>query len=657
MKLRTALGTCASLALLWACANVGNPEGGPFDMTPPRLIEARPGLRATGVKTQRIELRFDEFIKISQQDKIIVSPPQIQQPLITAGGKSVSIKLLDSLRPETTYSLYFDDAIVDNNEDNPIENFAYTFSTGTQIDTMQLGGTVLDAETLEPVSGLVIGAYWAEGLADSVALQQAFPFASKTNKMGRFTMRGLRDSVYRVFALKDNDNNYRYDGQSEGFAFAGDLFRTTKLDSIKTDTIRIDSIVRRDTLWRDSLVTYQHTYYRPDDIVLRYFTPRSKARGLERSNRLDSLRISLEFMEPQTNAPRLVSLDKPEAKPEQLYTPSLSGKSVTYWLRDDALIGADSIRFALTYPRTDSLMQLSQKTDTLTFYKPKNRDNERKAPKLKEGERAPNPFKLVFSGASGVLAGTPSDSLLLTSNFPIEALRREHIRLEMATDSVFAPLDFSLRADSLDGLRYILGFERKYKARYRVAIDSAAVRSIYGHLCDSVGYEQKTEDEGELGRLAVSVQGLDPSGVYIAQLLSKSGEPLMSLPLAHAKGEAGSEATADSTQTEAKVQGLALEFADLKPDTYYLRLFVDSDGDGRWTTGDYPTRQPEMMYYSPMKYEVKKSFTTSETWAPLEKPLSEQKPEELRKQKPEEKKRREDKNKDYYKRMEDKKRK
>ncbi|MDY3090678.1 MAG: Ig-like domain-containing protein [Porphyromonas sp.] len=657
MKLKTIVAGLGSLALLWACANVGNPEGGPFDMTPPRLIEAKPAHRATGVQGQRIELRFDEFIKVSQQDKIIVSPPQIQQPLITAGGKAVHIKLLDSLRPETTYSIYFDDAIVDNNEDNPIENFAYTFSTGTQIDTMQLGGMVLDAETLEPVGGLVVGAYWAEGLADSAALSTPFPFASKTSKMGRFTMRGLRDSVYRVFALKDDDNNYRYNGQSEGFAFLSDKFRTSKLDSVKTDTIRIDSIVRRDTLWRDSLVTYQHTYYRPDDIVLRYFVPRSKARGLERSNRIDSLRIVLDFIEGQTSAPRLVSLDKPSAQPESLYMPSLSGTSVTYWLRDESLIHADSIRFALTYPRTDSLMQLSQKTDTLTFYKPKARANDTTRRKLKEGEKAPNPFTLTFSGASGVLAGTPRDSLILTSNYPIKGLRKEHIRLEATQDGVFAPLPFELRVDSLDGLRHILQFARSYKGRYRATIDSAAVRSIYGHLCDSVGYEQKTEDEAEFGRLAISVQGLDPSGTYVVQLLGKSGDPLMSLPLAKPREGAELGATSDSTESQTQTQGLALEFPDLRPETYYLRLFVDSDGDGRWTTGDYPTRQPEMMYYSPMKYEVKKSFTTSETWVPLEKPLSQQKPEELRKTKPEEKKRREDKNKEYHQRMADKKRK
>lgn len=653
MKVRDIFGTLLAATLLWACANVGNPEGGPFDMQAPRLLGSKPELRALGVKGQRIELQFDEYVKISQQDKIIVSPPQIKPPLISANGKSVTLRLQDSLKPETTYSIYFDDAIVDNNEDNPIENFSYTFSTGQTIDTMQIAGSVLDAETLEPVGGVVIGAYWAGTVGDSTILKESFPFASKTSKAGVFTVRGLRDSVYRLFALKDDDNNYRYNGQSEGLAYTLEEFRTSKLDSIKTDTIKIDSIVRRDTLWRDSLVTYNHTYYKPDNVVLRYFTPKSKVRGLERNARLDSLRISLDFSEYLASAPQLRSLDKPNVAPDKLYEPSLSGRSVTYWLLDKDLISADSIRFALTYSKTDSLLQLSEQTDTLTFLKPKARA-ESKPKKLKEGEREPNPFRLTFTGAKGVQASTPHDSLIFTSNFPLERLDSTMIRLESSSDSVYKPQPFTLQRDSLDGMRYFLGFPRAYATRYRVRIDSASIRSIYGHVCDSLVFEQKIDEEKEFGRLAVTVKGLTSEAPLVAQLLSKSGDAMMTLSSTQAK--AVDKPTADSLQT-AGLGEVTFEFPDLKPDTYYLRLFLDEDRDGKWTTGDYPSRQPEMMYYSPNKYEVKKTFTTSETWEPLATPLNKQKPQELLKNKPEEKKRREDKNKEYHKRMADKQRK
>lgn len=745
-----------AIALLWACANIGNPEGGPFDVTPPRLIKAKPEPRSTGVTAQRLVLEFDEFIKISGQDKIIVSPPQHKPPIITANGRSISVKLLDSLRPNTTYSIYFDDAVVDNNEDNPLEDLDYTFSTGSKVDTMRLGGVVLDAENLEPISGLVIGAYVAGSWQDSLVFKESFPFASKTNKQGRFVVRGLQDTVYRIFALKDDDNDYRYKKDAEGFAFLSTPFKTTKLDSIKTDTIRIDSIVRRDTLYRDSLVTYNHTYYYPNELVLRYFKPQNQRRGLERSTREDSLRIVLDFIQPPKQAPLLRSIDKPTAAYEDLYYPIISGRSVTYWLRDKELIGADSIRFAIEYERTDSLMQISQQRDTLTFMKPRVKEDKKKPKKPNEEQVPENPFKLNFAGATGLMASTPMDSLSLRSNLPIQSLREGQIQLEVSLDSVYKAQPYRLQRDSLDALRYNLLFERQYGAKYRLRVDSGAIQSIYGHTSDSLKYEQSVEAENALGALQIRIEGLDTDRSCIVQLLDKGDKVLLSQalrpapstneapgstsvdqgtnaeeknkpqdpklpntsdapqglkPTVNNKGttsratnkapqaKTSSEAltnnsTAEevhSTTSEAKQikdnqgnkvstdriipQGEStnypkeenpnkakpgkawlVEFKALKPDTYYLRMFVDDNADGQWTSGDYPSRLPEAMYYSPEKYEVKKSFTTSETWKPLALPLNKQKPLDLLKNKPEEKRKREDKNKEYYKRLEDKKR-
>ena len=246
-------------------------------------------MKATGVNTHHFTLTFDENVKLSSQtDKIIVSPPQREAARITANGHHVSIILSDSLRPSTTYSFYFDDVIVDNNEDNPLENFGYLVSTGERIDSMQLAGRVIDALTFEPINGLIVGAYPEEKINDSTLRLHPFPFVSKTNKMGFFTMRGLPNSSYKVFATRDNDANYQYSDRSEGLAFSAQTYKTTLRDSMRTDTIRIDSIVRRDTLHRDSLVTYPYTYYYPQDIALRYSVAQVERRGLERHSRLDS---------------------------------------------------------------------------------------------------------------------------------------------------------------------------------------------------------------------------------------------------------------------------------------------------------------------------------------------------------------------------------
>lgn len=535
---------------------------------------------------------------------------------------------------------------------------------------MQIGGLVLDAETLEPIAKLVVGAYPDSGWRDSLVIQEGFPFAGKTDKQGRFVIRGLRDTTYRIFALKDDDNDFRYNPYAEGFAFLSKQFKTSKLDSIKTDTIRIDSIVRRDTLHRDSLVTYNHTYYYPNDIVLRYFSPKSRRLGLERSGREDSLRINLEFSEELQQAPILHSLDKVAQAPDALYYTSLDKHTATYWLKDKELINADSIRFAITYSKTDSLMQIVQQSDTLTFMRPRSKSESKKKPKGEEQAQGggPKPFQLTFSGAKGIEASTPQDSLILTSNLPIQGLNTSHIRLEASADSIYTPQPYRLQRDSLKGLQYSLHFERKYAWKYRVRIDSAGIHSIYGHPCDSIVFEQRVEEEKNLGALQIRLEGLDNKLNYIAQLLDKGGNPLRSLSVQMASKPLDSLTTlakdslapSDSLPTASPAPttlAWQVEFTDLKPDTYYLRMFVDDNGDKVWTSGAYPERLPELMLYSPEKYEVKKSFTTSETWKPYALPAHKQKPLELLRTKPEEKKKRENKNIEYYQRLEDKKRK
>ena len=134
-----------ALILFSACAKMGSPDGGWYDETPPKVIGASPADQATNVKTKNIKIYFDEFIKIEDaQNKVVVSPPQLEAAEIVGKGKYIDIKLLDSLKENTTYTIDFSDAISDNNEGNPLGNYTYSFSTGETIDTMEVSGYVLD---------------------------------------------------------------------------------------------------------------------------------------------------------------------------------------------------------------------------------------------------------------------------------------------------------------------------------------------------------------------------------------------------------------------------------------------------------------------------------------------------------------------------------
>ena len=148
---------CIACAVV-GCARMGQPDGGWYDDDPPVVIGSYPVDQSTNVKAKKITIYFDEFIKLEDAtSKVTVSPPQLEMPEINASGKKIVVALQDSLKENTTYTIDFSDAISDNNEGNPLGNYTYSFSTGDQIDTLEVSGYVLDASNLEPVKGIKVG--------------------------------------------------------------------------------------------------------------------------------------------------------------------------------------------------------------------------------------------------------------------------------------------------------------------------------------------------------------------------------------------------------------------------------------------------------------------------------------------------------------------
>ena len=208
---------------------------------------------------------FDEFVKIEKAaEKVVVSPPQITPPEIKTNGKKIVVQLDDSLKANTTYSIDFSDAIVDYNEGNPLGNFAILFSTGEQIDTLAVSGTVLNAANLEPLKGILVGLH--SDLSDSAFTTKPFDRVSRTDADGRFTIRGIAPGSYRAYALQDVNQNYMFDQKNEMIAF---------LDSLVTPYTELRTY--QDTTWIDSLTvdtirSVPYVHYLPDDLVLLAFT-------------------------------------------------------------------------------------------------------------------------------------------------------------------------------------------------------------------------------------------------------------------------------------------------------------------------------------------------------------------------------------------------
>lgn len=184
----------------YACASTGSPDGGPYDEDPPKFVRATPEPNTKNNTRKKIAIEFNEFIQLEKaSEKVIISPPQNEAPEVKTSGKRVLVNFYDSLRPNTTYTIDFGDAIVDNNEGNPMGNFSYAFSTGDTIDTMQVSGVVLNSADLEPIKGIQVGLH--KNLNDSAFTTLPFDRISRTDSRGQFIIRGIAPGTYRIYAL------------------------------------------------------------------------------------------------------------------------------------------------------------------------------------------------------------------------------------------------------------------------------------------------------------------------------------------------------------------------------------------------------------------------------------------------------------------------
>ncbi|MDE5745827.1 MAG: Ig-like domain-containing protein [Paramuribaculum sp.] len=264
-----------------ACASMGRPEGGPRDEEPPVFLGSTPAPGALNVDKNKIILRFNENVQVNDAlTKIVISPAQVTPPLITAAGKNIIVELRDSLIPDVTYTIDCSDAIRDLNEGNIIDGFSFAFSTGPVIDTLQISGMVLQASNLEPAQGMLVGVY--SNLEDSAVRTLPLERITKTNQLGQFTLRNLKEGTYRIFALKDNNRDWHWD-RSEDVAFLDVTVTPTVSDEMVTDTLKAAD-------GSDSIISRLTAVYAPNDVLLTWFNEDYKAQYmLEMTERTETV--------------------------------------------------------------------------------------------------------------------------------------------------------------------------------------------------------------------------------------------------------------------------------------------------------------------------------------------------------------------------------
>lgn len=584
-----------------ACANIAGPNGGPYDEKPPRFVSSTPPPLQTNYTGRRVEIVFDELIQVEKPSQnVVIAPPQKELPNIQIIGRKIRVELKDTLRPNTTYTIDFGNSIADNNEKNPIGHFSFAFSTGDVIDSLEVAGVLLNAENLEPMPNIVVGLH--ANPADTAFTRLPFDRTSKTDDRGRFTIRNIATGTYRIYALADANRDYRFDQPGEAIAF---------LDSTVTPTFRFAT--RQDTTWKDSVTvdtirTVDYTHFLPDNVVLRLFKETAQRQYMLRPSRDRADLFTLHFNAPLDTLPTVTLLDDaPRRSAPWFLTQTMAGRTaVRYWITDSAVWQRDTVHLRVDYLKSDSTNTLQPQTDTihLAWRKPRARR------KSKDGGNKPERRPLVFqSNASGVVEVTDTVSFLFEE--PMADLRREDFRLEQQVDTAWTAVDFTLEQDSLDLLKYNLRHAWTYGTNYRVAVDSARLRSLYGRTNDAYESTFSIRKREEYGHLYINIEGIDTTA--FVELLNASDEPLRRVRVKHG----------------------GVLFANLKPDTYYARLTVDTNANDRWDTGDYAThRQPEVVYYSPKAYAIRANWEIEETWAPKALPLDRQKPIAITKNKP-----------------------
>ena len=622
--------------MVYSCASMGTPDGGPYDEEPPKFLGSMPELHAVNNNKKKIELEFDEFIKLEKaSEKVIISPPQLEQPEIKVVGKKVVVELLDTLKEATTYTIDFSDAIVDNNEGNPMGNFSYSFSTGEVIDTMEVSGTVLEASNLEPIKGIQVGLH--KDLGDSAFVNKPFDRVSRTDSRGRFSIRGIAPGKYRIYALKDGNQNYLFDSKSEMIAFC--------------DSVIIPSFVpatRQDTLWKDSLTvdtikTVKYTRYLPDDILLRAFKEENTRQYLVKSQRDKLNHFILTFSAKADTLPTLKGLNFDE-KDAFIVESTDRNDSICYWIKDSLLYERDTLAIQMDYLYTDTLDKLVPKTDTLYLTNKISREKrlqlaqaeaEKKDKERKKMEKRGKTVEAEKTKFLEMKVDAPSSfdiykNVQLNFEEPIASVDTAAIHMEVKVDTLWKETPFLFMADSIIPRQYEILAEWEPEKEYRLTIDSAAIKGLYGLHTDKVQQTMKVKKQDEYGTLLLNIEGAGKGA--IVELLDNSGKVLRSEPV--------------------NKEGMA-DFYYLNPGTkYYIRLFIDRNGNGMWDTGNFMEGiQPEEVYYFPKVWEMRANFEFEETWDIHAVPLDRQKLDEIKKQKPEEQKRIQNKNQERAKKL------
>ncbi|MBQ1964163.1 MAG: Ig-like domain-containing protein, partial [Tidjanibacter sp.] len=506
-----------SSSLLWRCANISSPQGGPKDSLPPIIVSAAPMFNTTEFTGNTITIGFDEYVVIKDQQKEFFTSPMMKRtPKLTTIGKTIRITILDTLAENQTYALNFGSSVVDNNEGNILSDLRYVFSTGREIDSMVMSGYTVSASKGDSVSKSLIFFYPAEVDSipdyDSILFKHKPAVVARAANNGIFVAQNLKPIDYKIYAIQDNNNNYTYDPETDMVGF---------LDSVRNPLREPDFSV-----WYD---TTRHYLTANPQLYFKMFTDgRFKRQSLAESKRPEQHKVTLLFGAPQ---PEILEFSIDSIAPEEIITEyETKGRdTINYWLNVPSERLGDTLRGRVIYLKHDSVNSLVPDTAKLELFwkyfeskeekKAREEEEKKKEKALRDSveyipPKVPNPFKVDFS--RGEL--NPERPLTFTFAMPLTEVDTTAIELyyvgevvenqnqsgpmdrkgrasapQMAADSTavaekepeLPKVDFTFEQDTANMKIWHLRSQWKPKSKYRMMIPAGAFRNVASQQNDT----------------------------------------------------------------------------------------------------------------------------------------------------------------------------
>ncbi len=570
---------------LYRCANVIAPTGGPKDVTPPKVVKSMPANHSANFTGNKFSITFDEYIKLDKiTQQLLVSPPMAEIPDFRLKGKTLSIHFKEALKPNTTYSIFFGDAIQDITEGNPLHNYTYVFSTGSSVDSMSLRGQVVNAYDLKPVDDIFVMLYKNNNDTiplDSLPLRVKPYYLSKTDKNGDFMFSGLADTSYLIFALKDENYSLTFDQPSEKIAFLDSLVKPQYRPAPQIDSSLLDTLIVKlppdsakmvaDSLWHlaDSVANTKISFYQ-----LYLFLEPDTIQKLMKTRLIRPNTVQFIF----------------NISGKDISIQSLNYHPDSVWYRSEWTKSRDTLLWFLHLPHPDTLnLLVLNGKDTLGNPVLRVIPRQKLVRKRKKGIQIRK--KLYLSWKTNV-SGTikPSQKVVLTFGQPVEKVIPDSILLVQGKDSLYHP-PFTF----LDSLHRQLYFPMKIKdgSSYQLSLPDSSVIDWNRFYNKKIMLSLHSKALKEYSDLNVTLKPKKP-GNYIFEILTEKETPVA---IRYFSG------------------ATVLHFPRVTPGKYLFKIIFDRNGNRKWDPGNYLKKQlPEKVIYFKNMARLRANWEINEEW-------------------------------------------